>query len=423
MLSGARISLDIHSDTILFHGTEESASSKLLYGKVRLHVKSKTRIRSLYANVSGISSYGFVNENYESPSFNVNNCYASKSQILDHKEVLFESYESNGSLFLPKTYEFSFIIKMEGSLPATVYTEYGKTEYKLKVVLEKANILSMNVSKSIPIYVRRIIDIDQLVSPPVAPPQPLIEAVDDLLPAFTSTPTQLSSSSLITSPVSSPISSPSASFADLPSTINHNSSAPAFSPTPSVDSSLPRLISKSFDNKLHLKIYTNSSIYTTEQQLKISVELFPLHESVRVISIGSVFNESVSIKSLSSTTGQVIASKRYLRIINSVHKNLSSFQSVSKNEFFSSNSYEMLLQTSSSHKSAQLDIENSIFKVSHYVKLYCIIDFEGKREKLFSVFPVFIVPNEYFTEFNNLPLYSPSEPNAQINLLPPAYSE
>ncbi|OMJ20047.1 hypothetical protein AYI69_g6371 [Smittium culicis] len=422
MLSGARISLDIHSDTILFHGTEESASSKLLYGKVRLHIKSKTRIRSLYANVSGISSYGFVNENYESPSFNINNCYASKSQILDHKEVLFESSESNGSLFLPKTYEFSFIIKMEGSLPATVYTEYGKTEYKLKVVLEKANILSMNVSKSIPIYVRRIIDIGQLVSPPISSPQPLIQAVDDLLPAFTS-PSAQPSPSPIVSPVSSPSSSPSTSFADLPSSVNHNSPAPAFSPLPSVDSSLPRLISKSFDDKLHLKIYTNSSIYTTEQQLKLSVEVFPLHESVRVISIGSVFNESVSIKSLSTTTGQVVASKRYLRIINSVHKNLSSFQTVSKNGFFSSNSYEMLLQTSSSHKSAQLDIENNVFKVSHYVKLYCIIEFEGKREKLFTLFPVFIVPNEYFTEFNNLPLYSPSEPYAQINLLPPAYSE
>ncbi|OLY79067.1 hypothetical protein AYI68_g6875 [Smittium mucronatum] len=395
MLKSSRLDVILHSDSVVFHGSESNASPKLIYGKVRVHNKSISKIKSLSVSVTGVSSYGFVNENYESPSFNVNNCYASKSVVFDHKEILYQSNDSNGSNFGPGVYEYLFIIKMDGDLPASVITEFGKTEYKLKVVLEKANILSMNATKTLPIFVKRIIELDTSISHPSIP---TTEAESDVEPPSF----EAFSNPLVSTP------SPASSFIDLPS-------ASSTQPT-NLSELSPRLVSKTFDDKIMLKMITDGTVYTSDQKLKVSVELNPLNETTRVISIGAVLNERVSIY---GTNNSVYggASKSYLRIINSVHKNLSVVETVSKSEFFSSNSFQLELNTSKDYKIVQLDIENETFKVSHYIKVYVIIDYKGKREKLFSLIPIYIVPNEYFTEFNNLPLYSASELDS-----PPAYS-
>ncbi|PWA03448.1 hypothetical protein BB558_000366, partial [Smittium angustum] len=47
LFSNVTLDLFVQSDTLVFHGNQDSASSKLLFGKVILKVTKKTKISSL----------------------------------------------------------------------------------------------------------------------------------------------------------------------------------------------------------------------------------------------------------------------------------------------------------------------------------------------------------------------------------------
>ncbi|OLY80808.1 hypothetical protein AYI68_g5091, partial [Smittium mucronatum] len=60
MLSAAKLEIDIQNNTVLFHGDEGSTGSKLIYGVVRIILKSDKKIKSLVLKMSGVVNFGPV---------------------------------------------------------------------------------------------------------------------------------------------------------------------------------------------------------------------------------------------------------------------------------------------------------------------------------------------------------------------------
>ncbi|PVU99156.1 hypothetical protein BB559_000952 [Furculomyces boomerangus] len=161
MFSGffSQVTLDLvlQSDTIVFHGNQDSASSKLLFGKVVLKALKRTKISSLKVISMGKTEFSFIERSkpmYSTAEVNRDMYSSGKLQVLDKTEILLDG-KKNLIYLDPGTYEYSFIITLPGDLPESVCSTHGSTEYSLKAVLETSSYLSAP-SKQIPIYLGRI---------------------------------------------------------------------------------------------------------------------------------------------------------------------------------------------------------------------------------------------------------------------------
>ncbi|OLY85697.1 hypothetical protein AYI68_g108 [Smittium mucronatum] len=380
MLSGSHLDIILQNDTVLFHGDESMTSSKLIYGKALIYLKSCCKIKSIYIRISGTSSCSPpVDPNKKSG----NGCPEvpfPRTVFLDHTESLFQSKNKNGSPFSAKTYEYEFMFKIDGSLPATVSTGYGNIEYKLDLVLEKTGLLSKNSTKSIPIYVRRIIDFGRSSFPSIILPSMSLDQSADILATR--------SSDLTVNDLEFP-----SVFSGLESISNIEPIPGSLNPSPS------QQLVKNFGSRLQLKLTTGSSIISSARSLLVTVELYPLHQSTRVINYGVSLCERMEI--LSPSTGPQV----YCRIISSAIGNLSTALATSKEISLSGNSHELDLRTNSGCGDAHVDVDNNCFRISHYLKFHCAITYKDRRMESSAAMPIFVVPNEYFSEFNSLPLY------------------
>ncbi|PVU89893.1 hypothetical protein BB559_004880 [Furculomyces boomerangus] len=127
LFSNVTLDLVVQSDTVVFHGNQDSASSKLLFGKVILKVTKKTKISSLRVVASGVTQFWFSKNSIAQYSVSIS------TRDIYHAEK----------------------IQNCGNLPESVYTTYGSTEYSLKAILETSSYLP-SITKQIPIYIGRI---------------------------------------------------------------------------------------------------------------------------------------------------------------------------------------------------------------------------------------------------------------------------
>ncbi|PVZ96567.1 hypothetical protein BB558_007515 [Smittium angustum] len=155
--SQVKLDLVLQSDTIVFHGNEDSASSKLLFGKVVLKVLKRAKISLLKVISIGKTEFSFIERSkalYSITEMDRDVYNTGKLQVLNKTEILLDG-KKNQMYLDPGTFEYSFIITLPGDLPESVYTAHGSTEYSLKAVLETSSYLS-GLSKQIPIYIGRI---------------------------------------------------------------------------------------------------------------------------------------------------------------------------------------------------------------------------------------------------------------------------
>ncbi|PVU98725.1 hypothetical protein BB559_001345 [Furculomyces boomerangus] len=157
LFSQVTLDLVLQSDTVVFHGNEDSASPKSLSGKVLLKVLKRTKISSLKVISKGKTEFSFIGLSttlYSTVDMDRDIYNSGKLQVLNKTEILLNG-KKNQKYLEPGTYEYSFIITLPGDLPESVYSTHGSTEYSVKAALETSSYLP-RITKKIPIYLGRI---------------------------------------------------------------------------------------------------------------------------------------------------------------------------------------------------------------------------------------------------------------------------
>ncbi|PVU95633.1 hypothetical protein BB559_002671 [Furculomyces boomerangus] len=347
MISAVDIDLVLQNDNIVFHGPEEYASSKLLFGKVILKVRRKFSAKSLKVYALGTVFYSFVREVGTNHYVSKDTFHAGKEKLLDHCEVLFDNQHTH-TVFAPGVYEYDFFIKLNGDLPETINTQYGCTDYILKASLNKSP-LSPKITKQVPIYIKRIstTDISQI--------EPSTDHIQ---------------------------------------------------------------IEKKFEDKLSVKISTDSKHFSDDQIIKVNVELLPINPDLKVETIGTTINEYITIRDPTYSSAKV----NYTKLVKTKYKKVFvSEQEKSETTYMDGTTFSLDVEVPQKYKKVQFDIENDIFQVYHSLNFFCIVEINNIKERLTLTSPITIVPKEFFTEYFSLPRYTPEHNNSEI--LPPPYSE
>ncbi|OLY83494.1 hypothetical protein AYI68_g2368 [Smittium mucronatum] len=379
MFSAGKIEIQLQNDTILFHGTEETTGSKLVYGNIQLILKSMKRIKSISLNLCGVIENGFQGGFRDVKGFDMADLIESKDMIINDKQILYQSDQKAGSIFLPGTYDYPFITKIRGDLPATVDTEFGKIEYTMKAVAEGGGIINPSISKNVPLYVRRIINLEKMLYTPAGRSfgnQNEFDPID-------------SGDSLRRS-----------------STDSDSSSASTLNDTQNFCfETIPIQVNKTFGDRLQLRLDTNNSIYSVDQKFKFSVDFLPLSKSTKVISYGASLREMVLMPGCRG-----FGRREYLRTIGSTKQYKVTPNILARRrdcgKLASDTYHDIEVEITTPNKENHLDVDNRNFEISHFLEFYFYVDHNGNRERSTIHVPVYIVPQEYFSEINCLPLYS-----------------
>ncbi|OLY80344.1 hypothetical protein AYI68_g5562, partial [Smittium mucronatum] len=127
MLAGGKLDIVIQNPTLLFHGSEETTGAKLIYGKVLVNLKSDKKVKGINISIYGGKVLNLPGGARKDPlGFNVEDAMEPKNLFLKNSESIFLSDSKAGTPFAPGSYEFPFMIKVPGDLPATVSTDILK---------------------------------------------------------------------------------------------------------------------------------------------------------------------------------------------------------------------------------------------------------------------------------------------------------
>ncbi|PVU87790.1 hypothetical protein BB561_006179 [Smittium simulii] len=367
MFTHVSMSLFLPTNVILFYGPCNKAKARVFYGTVILDIHKPTKVKTLYIKVKGKAEASKFPSSFDS-EINYGN-YPVEEDILKHKEIIFD-HSDDIITMNPGSYEFGFCISFDSKLPETMMSDYGNISYSIKAVLVKCSNLTKKLNKSMPIYVRRLTN----------------RTTDEMY---------------------------------LPRPIE---------------------ISIKLNDILWVKLNSVSNCYMKGQEVNLVIKVHPICSQTKVrsiiVSIVEYFSiiDPKNLKPLKTQTKIIKSAEKVLdftpgsiygSITNAMQlastasnedltgNNNHDFDPVYTDQYISANSkclkeiaHHICFNIPKSKTLLQHDLSNTIFAVKHRLRFNFMVDNGTKISKITMTIPIYIVPNAFIDDLNDLPSYS-----------------
>ncbi|KAI8337407.1 hypothetical protein BC941DRAFT_375033, partial [Chlamydoabsidia padenii] len=149
LVQGTEFKINLETDHIILHGSEEESGGVMLRGSVVLNCQEAIKVRSVTLKLEGK-----IKVNWLEGRTSRQRQYKEERTIIEHEWTLI-SHTRKAYHLDERHYQWDFELPLPGDLPETLHHELGQVYYRLKAVVERPT-FSLNYSDRRSLKVTRL---------------------------------------------------------------------------------------------------------------------------------------------------------------------------------------------------------------------------------------------------------------------------